>query len=239
MLIATLSFASILDAQLPRGASTGASHPSVLRLSDSLIESIRAAAATDAERAVDALETPRSAIFEEFLPNGDFESGLTVWTMGSLNGWPLIIETSTIGLIAHSGDWAAWLGTGNIDVEEISVIEQLVTVPRNTPVLKYWYWIESFDDLCGADVAGVLVNADTDVDAFSLCIATNTGGWALRSLDMSAYAGRTILLSIVVVTDAVKGSSLFLDDVFFQFDGVGPNAIFGDSFESGDSSSWN
>lgn len=160
--------------------------------------------------------------------------------MGSLNGWPLIVETSTIGLIAHSGSWAAWLGTGNLDqVEEISVIEQCVVVPNSSPVLKYWHWIESWDHLCGYDVAGVLVNGDTAVENYSLCTATNTSGWVQRSLDMSAYAGHAILLSIVVVTDGALGSSLFIDDVFFESDGDESNAIFGDGFECGDSATWN
>lgn len=235
VVVVALLFSVNLDAQVSRQAVPKANHPSALRLSQSLIESIRLSAATDAESTEDDLETPGSAIFEELFPNGDFELGLTVWTMGSLNGWPLIIETGTIGLIPHSGTWASWLGGG---AEEISVIEQLVIVPRDSPILKYWHWIESADDLCGADAAGVVVNAAVDVDAYSLCITENTGGWVLHSVDMSAYAGHAILLSIVVVTDGVLDSSLYVDDVFFQFDGGGPNAVFADGFESGDDSSW-
>ena len=82
------------------------------------------------------------------------------------------------------------------------------------------------------------MNGDTEVDAYSLCIDENTGGWVLHSVDMSAYAGHAILLSIIVVTDGILDSSLYVDDVSFQFDGDGPNAIFADGFETGTDSSW-
>jgi hypothetical protein len=170
----------------------------------------------------------------EFFPNGDFESGATQWTQGSSNGWPLILTTNDIGRHPHSGNWAAWLG-GVTD--EISVIEQLVPIPSDSPYLKYWQWIESEDD-CGYDAAGVLVHGDTAVDAYWLCELENTGGWVLHEVDMSEWAGQSALVSIVVVTDGLYDSNLFVDDVFFEFEGDAPHTVFTDRFESGDLTGW-
>ena len=46
------------------------------------------------------------------IPNGDFESGATVWSEYSEMGYDLITETAAItdSLTAHSGSWLAWLG---------------------------------------------------------------------------------------------------------------------------------
>ncbi len=51
---------------------------------------------------------------------------------------------------------------------------------------------------------------------YELCRSTeNTGGWVPVSVDMSPFAGATIELDIVTVTDSSVNSNLFIDDVSF------------------------
>jgi hypothetical protein len=167
------------------------------------------------------------------LPNGDFESGASVWTEASLNSWPLILDSSGLpeGVAPHGGNWATWLGG---DHDEIAYIEQQLTVPLGSPVLRYWHWIDSEDD-CGWDFAGVIVNSTTVVHSYDLCWQVDTGGWVLYGVDMRAWAGLTVDLQIRIETDDQLTSNLFVDDVFFESD---ESLIFGDGFESGNLSSW-
>lgn len=173
-----------------------------------------------------------AATVVELLPNGDFESGPAIWTEASLQGWNLILESPDfpVDRYPHGGNWGVWLGG---DDDEIAYVQQQVTVPLGSPTLNYWRWIDSDEDDCGYDFGGVLVNSTTVVESYGLCGQTNTGGWTLHSVDMSAYAGQTLDLQIRIETDVQVISSLYIDDVFFESE-----AIFVDGFESGDTSSW-
>lgn len=143
------------------------------------------------------------------LQNGGFEQGSGVgWQEYSSNGWPLVLNTSYVP-VTHSGDWAAWLGSDN---NEISIIQQKVAIPSNNPQLNFWYWISSVDN-CGYDFGGVVINGSDVVDMFDLCLATQTGEWELRTVNLSAYADQTIDLDIRVETDASYISDMIVDDV--------------------------
>jgi len=97
------------------------------------------------------------------LVNGDFESGPTGWVEYSSNGWDLILPNSSLPVTPHGGSWAVWLGG---DDDEISYIQQQVTVPAGSPYLAYWHWIIS-EDFCGYDFGGVTINS-TVVDVYNL-----------------------------------------------------------------------
>jgi hypothetical protein len=152
--------------------------------------------------------------------NGDFEAGPTGWTESSTLGYDIIVDSSVLvaaGVTPHSGNWAAWLGGG---LNEISSLEQQVTVGASEPHLHYWHWIQS-QDICGYDMTYVKVNGAIEA-SYDLCFTSGTGGWVERSVDLGAYAGQDITLQILVETDNVWNSSLFVDDVSFQ---AGPAAI--------------
>lgn len=172
-----------------------------------------------------------AATVVEFLPNGDFESGAAIWTESSMKGWPLILHATDIptGIDPFGGDWAVWLGGDN---DEIAYIQQQVTVPAGSPTLNYWHWIDSEDE-CGYDFGSVRVNSTTVVESYDLCWPTDTAEWVLHSIDMSAYTGQTLNLQIRIETDDQLISNLFVDDVYFETQG-----IFADGFESGDTSAW-
>jgi len=144
--------------------------------------------------------------------NGDFEAGPTDWLEYSTHGWDLILDSGFPGSVTpHSGSWAVWLGG---DYDDISYIEQQVTVPATTHYLAYWHWISS-EDVCGWDFGGVIINASV-VDVYDLCQSTNTGGWVKHVVDLSAYGGQSVSLQIRAETDSSLNSNLFVDDVSFQ-----------------------
>ena len=143
--------------------------------------------------------------------NGDFESGSTSWTEYSYQGYAIILSSSDLPHTPHSGSYAAWLGGVS---NEISYIQQQVTIPAGAPYLVYWHWISSTDS-CGHDFGGVEVNGSV-VDVYNLCSSTNTGGWVKHSVNLSAYAGQSIALQIRAETDSSNTSNLYIDDVSLQ-----------------------
>jgi hypothetical protein len=152
-------------------------------------------------------------IAREFAPlrNGKFESGPTVWTEFSLQGWPIILDSPNLPVPPHGGNWAAWLGG---DDDEIAYIQQQVTVQVGAPYLAYWQWVDSID-LCGFDRAYIRVNG-TNVDQYRLCFYDNSGGWLKRVVNLSSYQGQTVTLEIRLETDFENYTSMFVDDVAFQ-----------------------
>jgi len=146
------------------------------------------------------------------ISNGGFESGRTVWTEYSSHGWSLIINSGfPISVTPHSGSWAAWLGG---DYDDISYIQQQVTVPSTCPYLAFYHWIAS-SDTCGYDFGTTRING-TVVDTVNLCSLTDTGGWVLKSINLSAYSGQSVTLQIGATTDESLNSNWFIDDVSFR-----------------------
>jgi len=100
------------------------------------------------------------------------------------------------------------------DSNEIAYLQQSAAVPSDQTYLRFWNWIDS-QDLCGYDFAYIRIDGTT-VSQYDLCSSNNTGGWAERVIDLSAYAGQTVLLQVRVETDGSLNSNLFLDDFAFQ-----------------------
>jgi hypothetical protein len=163
--------------------------------------------------------------------NGDFEQGPVIWQEYSTNGWELILQVYPNGLPEeippYDGTWAAWLGG---DYDEISYIQQQITVPADRPYLSYYHWINSVD-YCGYDFGGVLVNGVV-IESYNLCNDTNTGGWVKKVVNLSAYAGQSVAIQIRAECDSSYNSNLFIDQVAFQASNLGANqlpAVFIDS----------
>lgn len=143
------------------------------------------------------------------LHNGGFEEGPNSgWTTISLYGLQIILPREDLPLSPYQGNWAAWLGGAP---EELSILYQKVTVPQQDPVLRFHYVIASAD-VCGYDFAGVFVNGDV-VDAQNLCSSANSSRWNQRSVNLGSFAGQTIELEIVTVTDDTLNSNYFVDNV--------------------------
>jgi hypothetical protein len=149
------------------------------------------------------------------LPNGDFESGPSVWITSSVQQRPLVVSSTVLagaGVAPHSGNWAAWLGGAD---NETSTLQQTVTVPSGAPNLVYWQQVISLETGCSSDFASVWINGAV-VDSYGLCAASNALGWTQHVVNLSAYAGSVVSLRIQVDTDAFAISSLFVDDVVFR-----------------------
>lgn len=146
------------------------------------------------------------------LCNGTFEAGHTCWTEFSTHGWDIIMSGPWPGTVTpHAGSWASWLGG---DYDDISYIQQQITVPAATPYLGFWYWIAS-EDVCGYDYGYLVVNG-TPFQYINLCEASSTGGWVHYAADLSPYAGQTITFKFQVETDGSLNSNMFVDDVAWQ-----------------------
>ena len=143
-------------------------------------------------------------------PNGDFEQGPGIWTEFSTHGYELI--TDQLNITPFDGQWASWLG-GVID--EVSYIEQQITVPTNLHFLSFWHLIASAND-CGNDFERILVNS-SEVHTYDLCAANNTDGWVQTVIDLSAYAGQSVMIQIRAETNGPANSNLFIDHVGFQY----------------------
>jgi|GEM_PF-2621852 len=143
--------------------------------------------------------------------NGGFEDGPTAWSEFSQQGWRIVLDRSHLTVAPHNGSWAVWLGGDN---DEVSYIQQEVTVPVDRPQLTYWYWINSADT-CGADRSSLIVDGRV-IESYYLCATRNTGGWVQRIVDLSAYRGRTAELQLRVETDSSGISNLYIDDIWFQ-----------------------
>lgn len=146
------------------------------------------------------------------LVNPGFESGQTGWAEHSTNGFDIIGQSLPSGTSPRTGSWVAWLGGAP---SEVSYIQQSVTVPTGSPYLAYYHWINSDDD-CGYDYAYVVVDGASVVNAYDLCVGSNTNGWVKHVVNLNAYAGDTILLQIRTETDGFLNSDLLVDDVSFQ-----------------------
>lgn len=145
------------------------------------------------------------------LLNGDFEAGTTGWTEASSHGWRIIVNRNEVDdLPTHSGIWIAWLGG---DDNEVSYIEQTVTVPADRPLLTYYHAIAS-EDACGHDFGGVLINGDV-VEVYDLCTDVNSSNWEYHAVNLSAFAGQTVALQIRAETNSSRNSNLLVDDVAF------------------------
>jgi hypothetical protein len=143
--------------------------------------------------------------------NGDFEGdNRPGWQIHTLRRalTVAISQPTAEPLTPHSGRFVAWLGGAN---QEVSVIEQLVTVPVQTPVLRFWYQSRS-EDACGWDFGGVVVN-ERVIKRFDLCTATNSTQWRLAQINLSAYAGQPVWLQLRAETDSYAVSSFYVDDV--------------------------
>jgi bacillopeptidase F (M6 metalloprotease family) len=107
--------------------------------------------------------------------------------------------------------------------DEISSIQQEVSISSGAPYLVYWHLISS-EDACGHDFGSVLVN-DSIADVYDLCTSTSTGGWVKHSVNLSAYAGQLVTLQIQAVTDSSGFSTLMVDDVSLQASASASNGI--------------
>jgi sugar lactone lactonase YvrE len=141
------------------------------------------------------------------LRNPGFESGSTLWsaTPDVIGQWGSTPSSQP----AHSGAWSAWLG--GYGTTWTGSISQVVTVPANAR-LSYFAHIDTFETSRTRALDTLTVRAGpTVLQTLSNLNAAN--GYQLRTVDLSAYAGRTITLSFTGVENDSAATSFVLDDL--------------------------
>ncbi len=156
-------------------------------------------------------------------------------------------EVQVVPAEAHSGDWAFWSNRGNVSDMTLTRAFDLSAV--SGPVeLSYWVWYDIEEDwdyvyVLASDNGGstwefLTTPSGTDTDptgnSYGWGYTGMSGGgaepeWIEEVVDLSAYAGKEILLRFEYVTDAsVNGEGLLLDDVSI------PALDYHEDFEDGD-----
>jgi hypothetical protein len=89
-----------------------------------------------------------------------------------------------------------------------------VTVPPLKPVLSFWYQSRSQDE-CGYDFGGVVVNDHVE-QRIDLCLSQAQLTWQLLRVNLSEYAGETVVLQVRGEMDGSVASSFYVDDLTWE-----------------------
>jgi Zn-dependent metalloprotease len=141
------------------------------------------------------------------LTNPGFESGDTQWS-----ATPNVIDQwGADGEPAHSGTWSAWLD-GAIASNTDSV-SQLVSIPAgSTATLSYYVHIDTNESSTTSPVDTLTVRAGSSV-LQTLSNLNASDGYQYEKVDLSAYAGQTIRVSLTGVQAGSVATSFVLDDL--------------------------
>ncbi len=110
---------------------------------------------------------------------------------------------------AHSGSWKAWLdGYGTTHTDTLS---QTVTIPAGCKAsFSFWLHIDTAETGSTAyDKLTVTANGNT-VASYSN-VNANTG-YALKTFDLSSYAGKSVTLKFSGTEDSSLQTSFVIDD---------------------------
>lgn len=146
----------------------------------------------------------------ELIGNGGFESGATVWTETSG-----VINSDT-NEPAHGGSWKAWLdGYGSSHTD---YVRQSVTIPSSvsSATLSFYLHVDTAESGSTAyDTMKVqLITASGSyVTLATYSNADAASGYALHTLDLSAYKGQTVQVNFYGVEDSSLQTSFVVDDV--------------------------
>ncbi|MEV1332607.1 M28 family peptidase [Micromonospora costi] len=145
----------------------------------------------------------------QLIVNGGFENGSSPWTASSG------VITSSPGQPARTGTWKAWLGGyGSTRTESLA---QTVTLPAGctASTLSFWLHIDTAETTSSTAYDRLTVRAgSTTLATWSNLNAAP--GYVQRSVNVGAYAGRTVSLTFTGTEDASLQTSFVIDDVTLQ-----------------------
>jgi len=142
--------------------------------------------------------------------NGGFENGTAPWTTTSG-----VIDNSTSPYPARTGSWKAWFnGYGTTHTDTAS---QSVTIPAGctTYTLAFYLRINSSETTTTVVYDRFTVQLGTTTLATYSNLNENTA-YALRSFNVSSFAGQTVTLKFTGTEDASLQTSFVVDDVSLQ-----------------------
>ena len=139
------------------------------------------------------------------LGNPGFETGTAAPWSASTG----VIDNST-GQPARTGSWKAWLdGYGSSHTDNLS---QSVTIPAGcSATLSFYLHIDTAETTTTTAYDKLTVKAGATTLATYSNLNKNTG-YALRSFNVSSFAGQTVTISFSGVEDASLQTSFVIDD---------------------------
>lgn len=170
------------------------------------------AAAVAAPAGAASPDTVAACTAAQVVGNPGFESGSTPWTASSG-----VIGAGTTAEPARSGTYRARLdGYGTTHTDTLT---QSVTLPADctTASLSFWLHIDTRES--GSTVYDRLTVALGGTTLATYTNAQPAAGYQQRTLDVSAYAGRTVTLSFTGTEDSSLATNFVLDDVALNVSG--------------------
>ncbi|WP_394613302.1 M4 family metallopeptidase [Lentzea sp. JNUCC 0626] len=139
------------------------------------------------------------------LLNPGFESGTASWTATS----GVIGQHSADGQPARTGTWSSWLnGYGSSHTDSLS---QSVTIPAGCKAsLTFYVHIDTRET--GSTVYDKLTVTAGTTTLSTLSNTNAAAGYALKTVDLSSFAGQTVALKFTGVEDASLQTSFVIDD---------------------------
>ncbi|HEV7980988.1 M4 family metallopeptidase [Amycolatopsis sp.] len=139
------------------------------------------------------------------LANPDFESGNTGWTASTG-----VIAQSGSQQPTHGGTWNAWLnGYGTTHTDTLS---QAVTIPAGCHAsLTYYLHVDSAETTTATAYDKLTLTGGTTTLA-SYSNLNKATGYALKTVDLSSFAGQTVTLTFTGTEDSSLKTSFVLDD---------------------------
>jgi hypothetical protein len=148
----------------------------------------------------------------QVVANPGFESGTASWTASSG-----VIGTGTTAEPARTGSYRAKLdGYGSTHTDTLT---QSVTLPADctTASLSFWLHIDTRES--GSTVYDRLTVALGGSTVATYTNAQAAGGYQQRTVDVSAYAGRTVALTFTGTEDSSLATNFVLDDLALAVSG--------------------
>ncbi|MGZ4438421.1 MAG: M4 family metallopeptidase [Nocardioidaceae bacterium] len=142
------------------------------------------------------------------LANPGFESGATSWTQTSG------VITNSTGATPHSGSYYAWLdGYGSSHTD---YVQQSVAIPTASSASLSYYMSISTDETTTSTAYDTLkvqvISGGTTTTLATYSNLNKTTGYVQRTLDLSAYTGKTVTLKFLGVEDSSLATSFLVDD---------------------------
>ena len=142
------------------------------------------------------------------LANPGNESGTTGWTASSG------VITTDSGAPARTGSWKAWLdGYGSSHTDTLS---QTVTVPTaSSASLSFYLYISSQETTTSTAYDTLRVQATSGGTTTTLATYSNLNkgsSYVQRTLNMSAFTGKTVTLTFTGTEDSSLATSFVIDD---------------------------
>jgi hypothetical protein len=144
----------------------------------------------------------------ELIQNGGFEDGGLGWQQSSVGGYEIVSDFNP-----RTGRLGAYLAGVNDADDRLS---QTVTLPPAVITLRAWWYLATAETAGAFDRMTISLLRPDGSWLVDLIIVDNTapvGMWDEIVVDLSAYAGQTLLLRFVGRTDDNNISDFYLDDI--------------------------